>query len=70
MARKADGFSGADLAALIREAGMEALKEAVTNYVSEPAICRRHIERAFEKVQPSVREKASIYIRFISNFTL
>ncbi|EFN84409.1 Nuclear valosin-containing protein-like [Harpegnathos saltator] len=51
------GFTGADLAALIREAGMEALKEAIANLVSEPKICRRHFSLALVKVQPSVREK-------------
>lgn len=59
---KCEGYTGADLAALIREAGMEALKEAIAGYVRQPEISRQHIARAFDKVQPSVREKASNYL--------
>ncbi|XP_032669181.1 nuclear valosin-containing protein-like isoform X2 [Odontomachus brunneus] len=56
---KAKGFTGADLAALIREAGMEALMHAIEIDCrdQQPQISMRHIALAFEKVQPSVREK-------------
>ncbi|XP_018404185.1 PREDICTED: nuclear valosin-containing protein-like [Cyphomyrmex costatus] len=53
---RCDGYTGADLAALIREAGMEALKEIIAGY-GQPEISMRHIFQAFDKVQPSVREK-------------
>lgn len=53
---RCEGYTGADLAALIREAGMEALKEIIAGY-GQPEISMRHIFQAFDKVQPSVREK-------------
>ncbi|XP_012214772.1 nuclear valosin-containing protein-like isoform X2 [Linepithema humile] len=53
---KCQGYTGADLAALIREAGMEALKEIIAGY-GHSEISMRHIFRAFDKIQPSVREK-------------
>ncbi|KYM94792.1 Nuclear valosin-containing protein-like protein [Cyphomyrmex costatus] len=49
---RCDGYTGADLAALIREAGMEALKEIIAGY-GQPEISMRHIFQAFDKVQPS-----------------
>lgn len=55
---KCEGYTGADLAALIKEAGMEALKEIIAGY-GQTEISMRHIFRAFDKVQPSVREKVS-----------
>jgi len=58
---RCDGYTGADLAALIREAGMEALKEVIAGY-GQPEISMRHIFQAFDKMQPSVREKASIHL--------
>ncbi|KAK2580628.1 hypothetical protein KPH14_007738 [Odynerus spinipes] len=54
---KCDGFTGADLAALIREAGIEALRELMTGYHGQPEICMRHIVAAFNKIRPSVHEK-------------
>lgn len=53
---RCEGYTGADLAALIREAGMEALKEIIAGY-GQPEISMRHIFQAFDKVRPSVREK-------------
>ncbi|XP_011865360.1 PREDICTED: nuclear valosin-containing protein-like [Vollenhovia emeryi] len=53
---RCEGYTGADLAALIREAGMEALKEIIAGY-GQPEISMRHIFQAFDKVQPSVREE-------------
>jgi len=58
---KCQGYTGADLAALIKEAGMEALKEIIAGY-GHSEISMRHIFRAFDKIQPSVREKASIHL--------
>lgn len=61
---KCEGYTGADLTALIKEAGMEALKEIIAGY-GQPEITMQHIYRAFDKVQPSVREKASIHLIYI-----
>ncbi|KAL6445350.1 hypothetical protein ACFW04_002273 [Cataglyphis niger] len=53
---KCEGYTGADLAALIKEAGMEALKEIIAGY-GKSEISMQHIYRAFDKVQPSVRDE-------------
>ena len=61
---KANGFSGADCAALLREAGLAALKEdlAVTSSGqvgrgSELCIEARHFVEAFHHVMPSVSKQ-------------
>ncbi|XP_043251788.1 nuclear valosin-containing protein-like [Colletes gigas] len=55
---KCDGYTGADLAALIREAGIEALRELLDiHYTGQPEISMRHIVSAFDKIRPSVQEK-------------
>ena len=53
---RCDGFSGADLSALIREAAVAALSEALsTNEKIPPGrIAARHFHSALEKVSPSV----------------
>ncbi len=66
---RADGFSGADMAALVREAGIAVVKEwhdeskqqmesnavSSTNFQNkDTALHPRHFEKAFEKVKPSV----------------
>jgi ribosome biogenesis ATPase len=47
------GFSGADLAALVREACVALLKEGPAA-PAPPAVCARHFEVALGRVQPSV----------------
>jgi len=47
-----DGFSGADLASLVREACVAALKSMTTD--AAPTVTMAHFEEAFAKVQPSV----------------
>eukprot|EP00850_Spirogloea_muscicola_P019445 SM000190S04881 [mRNA] locus=s190:222013:226623:- [translate_table: standard] len=66
MSDRCTGFSGADLAALIREACIAAIKQRVAAKRDEsigmldaaskgrPIVCRRHFEEAFERVLPSV----------------
>ena len=55
---KCDGYTGADLAALIRESGIEALRELMDiHYSGQPEISMRHIVSAFDKIRPSVQEK-------------
>lgn len=49
---------------------MEALKDAIDGYVRQPEICRQHITRAFDKVQPSVREKVSNLVTYICSLML
>jgi len=57
-----DGFTGADLAALVRDASMAALKEIISGITkgsnSFPIrVTTEHFQRAFENLRPSVSEK-------------
>lgn len=55
---RADGYSGADCAALLREAGLAVLKETVGD--AEPAslaVTSRHFDYAFSHVVPSVSNR-------------
>ena len=52
IARKTEGYSGADIEALCREAAMNALRDDMMSQHVE----NRHFDRAFEEVKPSVSE--------------
>ena len=55
---RADGYSGADCAALLREAGLAVLRESVGDAQPESlAIFAEHFEYAFNHVVPSVSRK-------------
>ncbi len=55
---RADGYSGADCAALLREAGLAVLKETVGEaYPGVLSITARHFDYAFDHVVPSVSKK-------------
>ena len=54
---RTEGFSGADLAALVREAGISVVREwsdASSIVEEESCICARHFKEAFSRVRPSV----------------
>jgi transitional endoplasmic reticulum ATPase len=59
-----EGYSGADLEALVRTASMRAIREfaadlgpeAATERADEVRITRAHFEQALEAVEPSLRE--------------
>ena len=53
-----DGFSGADLAALVREAAMAALQE-VPPGGERPVVQKAHFDQAAAKVRPSVERGAA-----------
>jgi ribosome biogenesis ATPase len=60
--KKLDGFSGADLASLVREACVCAIRENLkvspeSKEESLPHLCLSHFEMAIEKVYPSVSAK-------------
>jgi ribosome biogenesis ATPase len=63
MDTRAEGYSGADCAALLREAGLAVLKEdAAADAAGHPdsvllQICSRHFDKAFQSVLPSVTKK-------------
>ncbi len=69
MDARADGFSGADLAALVREAAVSALREVISfslgtgqdeqeqqhvGALPQVSIARHHFDAALDKIQPSV----------------
>lgn len=55
---RADGYSGADCAALLREAGLAVLKESIGEAEPESlSITRAHFNYAFNHVVPSVSKK-------------
>ena len=53
------GYTGADLAALVREAGIEALKELMTtnNTSAKLVVSSRHFSKAVATIRPSVSGK-------------
>lgn len=51
---RCEGFSGADLSALVREAGIAALRETDLATATDLSIHMWHFDRAFETVFPSV----------------
>ncbi|MCX8179002.1 MAG: CDC48 family AAA ATPase [Candidatus Aenigmarchaeota archaeon] len=61
LAKKTEGFSGADLDALVREAGMNALRE--NKNVNE--VKAKHFEKALESIKPSLDKRI---IEFYSRF--
>ncbi|MDM7933831.1 MAG: CDC48 family AAA ATPase [Methanothrix sp.] len=70
LAKRAEKYSGADLAALVNEAVMLAIRECVQGgrAKEEAAVCeyrveQRHFEEAMKKVQPTASE-TDIYRRF------
>ncbi|MCD6563241.1 MAG: AAA family ATPase, partial [Thermoproteales archaeon] len=50
IARKTEGYTGADLEVLVREAGLAALRENL----SIDKVYRRHFELALSKIKPSL----------------
>ena len=62
LANRTDGYSGADIEAVCREAAMLALRENINAKVVE----RRHFEEALKKIKPSISKfDLSIYEREI-----
>ncbi|MCS7105708.1 MAG: CDC48 family AAA ATPase [Candidatus Aenigmarchaeota archaeon] len=61
-AKKTEGFSGADLEALCREAAMNALRENI----KAKEVTNKHFEQAFAKITPSItKDIISHYQKFI-----
>ncbi|KAF5303990.1 hypothetical protein FQA39_LY01775 [Lamprigera yunnana] len=57
--QQCDGYTGADLAALVREAGIHALKEHMSEPDTKelPSITTEHFKKAVAKIRPSISEK-------------
>lgn len=58
------GYTGADLAALIREASISALKDFMMHNITNPdvpvIVTMEHFNQAIKKIRPSVSEKVNI----------
>lgn len=54
-----NGYTGADLAALVREAGIQALKDFMVHNDPPKAltVSTEHFNRAVNKIRPSISEK-------------
>lgn len=67
---KCSGYTGADLAALVREAGIEALKELVTanNTSAKLVVSSRHFSRALAMIRPSVSGKDQKHYEKLQQF--
>jgi transitional endoplasmic reticulum ATPase len=64
-AKKTDGFTGADLEAFVREAGMIALKENMES----KQVSKKHFDEALRKMKPSVTKSTiDIYKKIEENF--
>jgi len=78
LAEKTDGYSGADIEAVCREAGMLAIREAikpgmsreeVKEIVKKIRIAREHFKKALEKVKPSLtKEDLRKYEEIVESF--
>ncbi|MEK6757847.1 MAG: AAA family ATPase, partial [Nanoarchaeota archaeon] len=65
LAKKAIGYTGADLEALAREAAMLALRESQ----DAPYVKKQHFEEALKKIKPSVtRSTIDVYRKVEENF--
>jgi len=52
LAAKTEGYSGADLEAVVREAALYALREDI----NAAKVCKRHFEMALRKIKPSITD--------------
>ncbi|XP_011303824.1 nuclear valosin-containing protein-like isoform X2 [Fopius arisanus] len=52
-----EGFTGADLGSLVKEASIQAFKESMVNSSGITEVHQRHFDIAFKKIQPSVKDK-------------
>ena len=65
LAKKTMGYTGADLEALVREAGMLALRESIDS----KSVKKKHFEEAIKKVKPSVSKPTiEVYKKIEENF--
>ncbi len=65
LAKKTEGYTGADLEAVAREAGMLALRESIDS----KEILKKHFDEALTKIKPSVTKAAiSVYQKIEDNF--
>ncbi len=78
LAEKTEGYTGADIEAVCREAGMLAIREAIKPGMSKEEakevakklkITKEHFEKALEKVKPSMtKEDIEAYEKIVEDF--
>ncbi len=84
LAKKTEGYSGADLAALVKEAAIMAIREAYQQLKEKGLpeselvkelnsmdikVTKKHFEKAMEKVRPSItKDMIEFYKQFAENF--
>ncbi|XP_015121417.1 uncharacterized AAA domain-containing protein C16E9.10c isoform X2 [Diachasma alloeum] len=54
---RCEGFTGADLGSLVKEASIQAFKESMAQSSGITEVHQRHFDVAFKKIQPSVKDK-------------
>lgn len=64
---KTEGYSGADIEAVVRKAGMLAIKDALDKKNTEAKITMKHFEEALTKVRPSVKKGTEAMYQMIGN---
>lgn len=65
LASLTDGYTGADLAGLVRQASMMALKESLNNAeikLEDLCVCRDHFQKALKMLRPSVSAQVNVKI--------
>ncbi|MEM8799265.1 MAG: AAA family ATPase [Pseudomonadota bacterium] len=62
IANRAHGFVGADLASLVREAGMSALRRAANQSLQELHVSADDFNRAFDEVRPSALRSFAVEV--------
>lgn len=63
LAAKTDGYTGADLAGLVKQASMFALRQSLNSgntTVDDLCVRQQHFEEALKQLRPSVSEQVSI----------
>ena len=78
LAKRTEGYSGADIEAVCREAGMLAIREAIAKAKSEEdvkevarkiKVSKRHFEEALRKIKPSLtKEDIEKYEKIVKDF--
>jgi transitional endoplasmic reticulum ATPase len=63
LAKKTQGYSGADIEALIREAAMYALREDI----KANEVVSKHFDKAFKKIKPSITEDMFVKYQKVVN---
>jgi ATP-dependent 26S proteasome regulatory subunit len=57
IAKTTDGFSGAEIEAVVREAGMDVLRENIVGNEKNLVITEKHIKKAIKEIKNIEKEK-------------